>query len=211
MKNALESLLQPLTRLVNRQIAMKTPARELCTALDGRVVAVRVRHTALAMYFLVDSDGIRLTGEFNGEPDVAIAGSLAALASLAGRAGEDAVRAGSLDLVGDAEVAEQFRRLLQLGRPDPEEELAGLVGDAAAHSIGQFARSLGDWGRRARATFTQNLGEYLQEESRAVPSRHETDSFREAVENLRDDVERLEARLKRIEPTAAGRPDDARE
>lgn len=211
MTDALETLLGPLARLVNRQIAMKTPARELCEALDGRVIAVRLRDSALAMYFFVESAGIRLSGDFSGEPDVVITGSLLTLATMAGRSGQAAVRDGSLDISGDAEVAGQFQRLLQYGRPDLEEELSGVVGDAAAHGIGRFARSLGEWGRQARSTLRQNLGEYLQEESRAVPSRYEAETFRREVETLRDDIERLDARLRRIEATADTRTDDARE
>ena len=49
----------------------------------------------------------------------------------------------------------------------------------------------------------QNLSEYLQEESRAVPSRHEVDTFRQQVDTLRDDVARFEARLNWL---AASRP-----
>ena len=44
-----------------------------------------------------------------------------------------------------------------------------------------------------------NIREYLQEESRTVPSRYETNAFRQRVESLRDDVARFEARLKHLE------------
>jgi len=206
--NILDSLLRPVADLVNRQIRMKTPARELCDELESRVVAVRVRDTAIVLYFVVEAGSIRPTGEFGGEPDVVISGSLPELARLAGRSGEQAVRDGSLDLTGDADVARLFQQLLQYGRPDLEEELAGIVGDSAAHGIGRFVRSLGEWGRRARSTFEQNVVEYLQEESRAVPSRHEGEAFRHDVETLRDDVERLEARLRRAE-AADSHSDDA--
>jgi ubiquinone biosynthesis protein UbiJ len=203
--NVLETLLRPVADIVNRQVRMKTPARELCDELEGRVVAVRLRDTALAVYFLVEAGAIRPAGEFDGEPDVVISGSLPALAKLAARSGEQAVRDGSLELAGDADIAHRFQRLLQYGRPDLEEELAGVVGDSPAHGLGRFARSLGEWGRRARATLEQNVSEYLQEESRAVPSRHEEEAFRRDVETLRDDVERLAARLRRLESPA---PDD---
>ena len=45
----------------------------------------------------------------------------------------------------------------------------------------------------------QNIGEYLQEESRTVPGRHETDTFRDQVNALRDDVARCEARRCKFE------------
>jgi ubiquinone biosynthesis accessory factor UbiJ len=201
--DALETLLKPAARMMNRQIRMKTPARELFGALRGRVVAVRVRNTALAMYFRVDSDEVALLGEFEGVPDVVIIGPLHALARLAGKSGENAVRDGSLELVGDGEVARDFQRLLSFARPDIEEELSGIIGDAAAHSLGNLARGLSRWSRQARSVMQQNLKEYLQEESSALPARYEVETFRHEVETLRDDVARFEARLKRLEDHAA--------
>lgn len=197
--DALERLLSPLMRVVNRRIRTTTPARELCRELEGRVIAVRVRNTALAMYARVDADEIVLFGDYEAEPDAAITGSLLSLARLAGVSGETAVRDGSLELAGDAGVARNFQRLLRYGRPDIEEEMSGVIGDVAAHEIGEFARRLGRWGSEARDTLRRNLSEYLQEESRALPTRYEANAFRDRVESLRDDVARMNARLTRLE------------
>ncbi len=104
-----------------------------------------------------------------------------------------------VDLTGDAELATQFQKLLRYGRPDLEEELSGAVGDVVAHTVGKFARTVGRWGTDVRSTMRQNVTEYLQEESRTVPSRYEADVFRKRVESLRDDVARFDARVKRLE------------
>ena len=201
--DALETLLRPMTGMINRQIAARTPARELCSELDGRVLALRVADTALAMYLVIDSSGILLAGSYVDEPDVVVTGTLIALARLAGPAGDDLIRDGSVDITGDALLARQFQKLLRYGRPDIEEELSGVVGDAAAHGIGEFVRGLGEWGREARSTMRQNVGEYLQEETRAVPARREAEAFRNKVNALRDDVARFEARLSRLEKDLA--------
>ncbi len=197
--NPLETLLRPLAALLNRQIQAKTPARELCAELEGRVFAVRVKNTSLAMHFIVGSGEIFLVGAYGDDPDVVVTGSLLSLARLAGPEGDSAIRDGAVDLTGDALLAQQFQTLLRYGRPDFEEELSSAVGDVVAHSVGGFARSVGRWGKEARSTLRQNVSEYLQEESRSVPSRYETDAFRKKVESLRDDVARFEARLKRLE------------
>ena len=42
---------------------------------------------------------------------------------------------------------------------------------------------------------SDNVREYLQEESRDVPSRYEVERFADEVGRLRDDVDRLEARI----------------
>jgi len=77
-----------------------------------------------------------------------ITGSLLTLAGLATGGGETAIRDGSLDLTGNAETAAAFQRLLAYGTPDLEEELSRLVGDVAAHGIGDVARNIGRWGFR---------------------------------------------------------------
>jgi ubiquinone biosynthesis accessory factor UbiJ len=199
--NPLEAALGPVAKILNRNIRETTPARELCDKLDETVVAVRVRDTALAAWFIIHDGVLELATDHDGEPDVLISGSLLTLARMSGDAGLEALRDGSLELTGDAHKAERFQRLLALAKPDVEEELSGIVGDAAAHRLGKIARGLGEWGRNARSTMGANVREYLQEESRDVPSRYEVDRFASEVGRLRDDVDRLEARINLLRST----------
>jgi ubiquinone biosynthesis protein UbiJ len=197
--NAIEAILRPVASVLNRNIQESTPARELCEQLSGTVVAVRVRDTALAAFFVVADDALDVVASIDAEPDVIICGSLITLARMAGDSGDAAVRDGSLDLTGDAELAHQFQQLLSFAKPDLEEELSGVVGDVAAHRLGEFARGLGRWGRDARSTMGANIREYLQEESRDAPSRYEVERFSNNLNTLRDDVDRIEARLNRLQ------------
>jgi ubiquinone biosynthesis protein UbiJ len=196
--NPLEAALRPIASVLNRNIQATTPARELCEKLSGTVVAIRVRDTALTAWFIVHDDSLELTTEADLEPDVLISGSIVTLASMAGESGVRSIRAGSLELTGDPVLADDFQRLLTYAKPDIEEELSGIVGDAAAHRLGEIARGVSNWGREARATMGNNIREYLQEESRDLPSRYEVDRFATGVGELRDDVDRLEARIKRL-------------
>ncbi len=196
--NPLDALLRPTATLLNAAIAELTPARELCRELDGIVASVRLRHTALAVTFRIDAGQVAIGSGAAEQPDIAITGSLSALARMAVSGDPDAIRDGRVELIGDAETAAAFQRLLAYARPDPEEQLSRVVGDTAAHSAGQFARRLGDWAKDARSTMTANLREYLQEEGRDVPSRWEAERFARDVDTLRDDVERLAARIDRL-------------
>lgn len=197
--DALELLMRPLVTAINRQLAAKTLARELQAELDGRVFALRVGDTALAVFFRVAAQGLMLSTHYAGEPDVVVSGSLLSLARLAGPNGEQLIRDGSVEITGDALLAKQFQRLLHLGRPDPEEELSRLIGDVAAHGVGEALRSVGGWTRETRAIMRQNVAEYLQEESRSLPTRYEFEAFSDGVNVLRDDVARFEARLARLQ------------
>ena len=198
----LEKLLRPLTTVLNRNISETTPARELCQRLDGKTVAIRVRDTALAMYFDISDEVLSLKTVSESDPDVILTGSLLTLARMAGpkaeSVGEVAVRDGALDITGDAYTAQTFQKLLGYAKPDFEEELSHVVGDTAAHSTSMLVKNIANWARDARATLGSNIREYLQEEACEVPSRYEVEKFASEVDSLRDDVARLEARIKRL-------------
>lgn len=203
--DALDNLLQPLVRLLNRQLRQVTPARDLGATLEGKAVAIRVNDTALAACFVIRANEIILTSTLDTDPDVVISGSLLSLAQLLRTGGEELIRDGAVSLSGDALLASQFRDLLKYARPDPEELLSRVVGDAGAHTAGQFARSIDAWGKAAHRTMTRNVIEYLQEESRSVPHPHEAEHFYDKVAALRDDVARFEARLRIVESRAGTR------
>ncbi|HKS53688.1 MAG TPA: SCP2 sterol-binding domain-containing protein, partial [Steroidobacteraceae bacterium] len=141
--------------------------------------------------------------DHEGTPDATLSGSPLSLMRLAGPAPEAALRGGSVHIEGDAEIAQAFSELLKQAQPDLEEELSRVIGDVAAHQVGNAARSALGFGRRAIDTFTQNVAEYLQEEGRDVPSRTEAEEFLQGVDKLRDDADRLEARLKLLEKKQA--------
>ena len=191
-------MLHPLTNALNRNIAAITPARELCAELSGSVIAVRIDNTALQRYILVHDDLLEVVGSADREPDVVISGSLLSLARLAGPDSETLIRSGEIDLSGDAETAQQLQRLLSLARPDIEEEFASIVGDTVAHRVGNIVRGVRRWSQSARTTTASNIREYLQEESRDAPSRYEVERSRAAINALRDDVDRLEARISHL-------------
>ena len=135
-------------------------------------------------------------------PEIAhatLTGTPFSLMQLASPKPEAALRSGAVHIEGDAEVAQTFSELLKHARPDFEEELSRVIGDVAAHQLGNVARSAVSFGKRAADTFAQNVAEYLTEEGRDLPTRIEADEFIAGVDKLRDDVERFEARLAQLE------------
>jgi len=191
--------LAPLESILNRNIAGSAAARSLCKRLAGKVLALRF--TGLPLSIVFHSDGERMTLD-TVQPQAAsatLSGTPLSFMQLAGATPEAALRTGAVHIEGDAEVAQTFSELLKAARPDLEEELSRVVGDVTAHQIGNVARSVLAFGRRASNTFAQNVAEYLQEEGRDLPTRVEADEFIVGVDKLRDDAERLEARLSLLE------------
>jgi ubiquinone biosynthesis protein UbiJ len=134
--------------------------------------------------------------------DAAIAGTPFALLTLAGATPEAAIQRGDVAITGDAQIAQTFRELGMLLRPDMEEELSRLVGDTVAHRVAGVARDLAGWGRRAGKTTLRNVAEYLAHERGDLVPQTEAESFFAGIERLRDQAARLDARIAELEKKA---------
>jgi len=106
---------------------------------------------------------------------------------------------------GDAEIAARYRELLELARPDWEEELSRLIGDLPARRVSVAAQAALWWARGFVRSTQANIAEYLQEESRALVSRPEVQEFLGQVDVLRETADRVEARIARLERRLDGR------
>lgn len=98
-------------------------------------------------------------------------------------------------LDGDAEFAQALSNVLQKLRPEPEEDLARLVGDAAAVRIVSLLRAALAGAREAGGRLAVQAADYLVAENAMLVSRQEMAGFAADVARLRDDVERLAKRI----------------
>jgi ubiquinone biosynthesis protein UbiJ len=184
--------------VLNRQAQDSPRARELLAQLAGAGIAIEASFTPLRLELRSDGTALRLSRTPTGEPVSAqIRGTPISLLRLAGPEAERAVRDGSVAIGGDAEIANRFRELLQLLRPDVEDEIARLIGDTPAHALGRFVSGLLGWGRKAGRAAGLNVYEYLAHERGDLVSGLEGREFLDGVDRLREQVDRLEPRAAR--------------
>ena len=197
-------LLGRLQDVLNRNVAGSRRAQELARRLDGRALELELSGTPLRIFLEITDGRIALTERRESPADARLAGTPLSLLAIAGPEAEGRLRSGKVRIEGVAEIAQAFRELLDHTRPDLEEELAQVLGDVAARRVANLARGVLDFGRRATDSLATSAAEYLQEEGRDVPVRLEVEEFLRDVDRLRDDVERLEARLTRLAPRRDG-------
>jgi ubiquinone biosynthesis accessory factor UbiJ len=183
---------------LNRCVGESTAARDLLARLDGTSFAVHVEGVGLTVVLHADGDRLRVDADA-----AAATATLRAtpfdLIRLANAEGVSGVKRTHAELKGDLQVAERCAQLLKLARPDLEGEAAKWLGDVPAHALGEVARGVGSWLKRAGDALRLNTAEFLQEESRTLPAPLEAQAFYGDVDRLRDDVERAAARLARLE------------
>ena len=105
---------------------------------------------------------------------------------------------GAVKIDGDTETGQAFQDLLADVDWDWEEQLSRVTGDVIAHQTGKLAKQAKQLLSDSRDTLAQDCSEYLQEEAQWLPTQIEVDYFLADVDRLRDDVARLEARVKRL-------------
>ena len=190
-------LLASIEKILNRSLPRSPRAQALTATLAGRSMAVEITGTGPV---LISSTGERLRIERSaGQPaDASISAGPFSLLALAGGQPQALSRTGAT-VSGDSDVAQQFSELLGLLRPEPEEELAQLIGDAPAHHLGRLARLALGFGDRALRTTANNVAEYLAHERRDLVPKAEGRQLLDGIDALRDDVDRFEARLQHLE------------
>ena len=193
-----------IENLLNRNLGASPRARELCAELRERRIAISMQGTPLRISVESTGDSLRLSSAASGEFDAEIEGTPVNLVALAGPEPEALLQRGAVKIRGDVELAQRYRELALLLRPDFEEELSRFVGDAPAHQLMRFALGTLAFGRRAAATTALNAAEYLAHERGDLVPRAEADVFFEGVDRVREDVDRLDARFTLLGQRMAG-------
>ena len=195
----------------NRNIAISTSAAALAKRLEGTSLQVEVsgmtavRATVVGgRLALLADDAATEAGAGSLPANAVISGSAPALLQMMRGSVPSSQTRSSVQIRGDAEIANLYRELFAAARPDLEEELSRWVGDMPARHLSLLAKSVRTWARRARRTAGENIAEYLQEESRDLVTKTEMEEFLRGVDTVRDAVDRIEARLKGLEQRLKG-------
>ena len=106
---------------------------------------------------------------------------------------------GLATLEGDMDFASSVGKVLQQLRWDAEEDLSRVVGDIPAHQLSQTASRIRQELGRQAASAAGMFAEYWLEEAPLIAKKTHLDQFAHDVDALREDADRLEKRLERLE------------
>ena len=185
---------------VNRYLSLDPEISRQLGDLDGRCIALDIRAPEITIYCFPCAGGVALQSQYEGEVDCHLSGSISGLLKMI-RSDNPAevLSKGEVTIQGESRVAQMFSDTLSQVDIDWEELLSKVTGDFAAHRIGNSLKAGRDWFLDGIRALQTDSTDYLQEESGILPTEVEIERFIQEVDVLRDDVERLEARLRRLE------------
>ncbi len=193
-----------LEAALNRALALDEDTRAGLAALDGRSIALTLDSPPLALRVAVGGDALRVgpVGDAD-RADLSVRSTLGGLLrQLPVFRRDDAPPVGQLRIEGDAELARRLQRMAERFDPDWARPFTAVFGDVigmqVANGIAFALRSA----RHAGKEFAGSAADYLTEESRDVVGREELAAFHDDVDAIRDDVERVAARIDRLRGAA---------
>lgn len=106
---------------------------------------------------------------------------------------------GDVEIGGDTGLGTALLPLIGSLRYHAHDDLSRLFGDALAGSISTRTAQAGNLLKKMGLSVLEQLGEFAREPESPVPDRETLAAWSREVDALRDDTERLAARLERLE------------
>ncbi len=191
--------LAALEAAANRALALSEQGTAVLEPLAGSVFACHCTTPELDFYLHLETDGVRLTGVYEGAVTARITGSASDFSELA--TSEDAAATlinGNLTLEGNSAPLIEFQHILADLNIDWEAPLVSSLGDMAGHQIAEILRGVFSWGRQASSGLARQVEEFIHEEARLSPPRLEVEDFYRDIAELVMRVDRLQSRVERI-------------
>ncbi len=181
----------------NHLLGMDQNALQHCSELQGHIIAINFTDVDKTLYCHPGSWGMRISLQQPAkEPSAVIRGRVMALVNLS--LNKDKLSTSiqeRIEISGNAAVAQKFQKILTELDIDWEQQLSKIVGDAMAFRIFQGVNKTRKWVSDRFQSVALSGRDYLQDESRHMPSKPEFDRFKSEVTDLRHGVERMEALL----------------
>ena len=191
---------QALEAALNQYLSLDPEMSRQLGKLHGAVIGFDLSGTGIQMFFIPDQKGqVQVFSQLEGNADCLVTGSPLSLLRSSQSDNAEQVFSGEVEIQGNSSLAQEFTRILKQVDVDWEEQLSRITGDIIAHQAGTAFRNTSNWFTRNNESARQNLQEYLQEEARLLPGMFELENFYNDVDQLRDDTERLAARIKRLQ------------
>jgi len=191
---------EQLERVINSGLRYAPGTRQALNELTGKTLCLKTTHPELVLYIAFQQDDVLVTHYGEGTPTATVQGPLFILMTQMGlkHSADDLIGSG-IRIEGNQHLVQQVSDIFRSLDLDLEEPIAQLIGDVAAHQVGNVTRSAFSWFKKATQTMMDNTGHYLQNESLQVIERHNLDTFSQGVDQLRADFDRLEARVKHFQ------------
>ena len=179
---------------LNHLLNAEAWARDKLKPYAGQCVEFRSPPLPALRLDILDTGLLRAAAE-DAAPNLVV--NIGAAALPAALRGEDALLR-EIGIEGNADLAGTVQYLFRHLRWDIAEDLSRVFGDVIAQRMVSEGRRFAAWNREAAQKLAQNFAEYWTEEQTLLARPAEVRQFLADVDQLRDDLARLEKRIETL-------------
>jgi len=188
-----------LEKAINRYLALDPESEQRIASLQDKVVTLEILGIPLTTQMVFTQKNIQLKWDNFSQADLTIRGTPLNLLHISMvRDQRKQFFAEDVVVEGNMELAQQVLAIFDDLEIDWEEYFSQWIGDVPAYQTGRLVRHLKKFGKKLSQTFTYNLNEYMHEEINLFPPVEALQHFFQEVDELRMDVDRLEARIDKL-------------
>jgi len=196
MADLIAPLLKPLELALNKAVAQDPVTFDKLAEFSGHIIAVDIEDMNLIVNLVFTDTGLNLSSGLIDDTDLTITGKAFSLARLGKE--PDHLFSNEIAIHGNVQFAKQLQDLLEGFEFDWEQQLARFTGDTLAYPIAHGLRQFKQWAAESHHSMKLNTSEYLKEEIKLLPDSSQVNRFLSDIDQVRADVERMEARVKRL-------------
>lgn len=188
-----------LQTILNHYLALDPESKTRLKALQNKIITIELQNINCTFQLIFSDEEMTLKFSDLLPANTIIKGTPLTLLHMSLNT-SDRKRFFAEDVIieGEIELGQKVIDLLDELEIDWEEYLSHWIGDIPAHQTGRLAKSIKNFSKNLRETLLQNINEYAHEEINLFPPREEIQDFFTDVDNLRMDVDRLEARIEKL-------------
>ena len=190
-------ILLPAEKFINAALLVDDISRARLGELNDKVIVIHETSFNMSIAVSIVSSTVQLLNQYDGEADVKLSGDYPSLIALL--KSSDALYGSSIRIEGELGVAETLRSIVGQLDIDMESLVAPIAGGPVARQASRLFEAATSWFERTTQNAEHNTKDYLQEEVNLLVPPALATEFTEQVTQLREAVDRAEARLRRLE------------
>lgn len=189
--------LPAIETIVNRALRYDPDALTKIASLKNQVIEVNCEDWNMVFYIIPDSQGLQFHKQYSGTINTTICGTLNHFLHIFVKGGDTkTVFQYPIEINGNTHNVEVLRDAFKNIDIDWEERLSHYLGDTIAHKLCfHFKKAKKTLGKSTENIVDQTK-EFIHFEARNLISSKQAEQFYADIATLRDDVERMEARVK---------------
>ena len=162
--------------------------------LNKKIISIILSNTQTIIYLKFNQENIEMCESIEEEADLILEGSPIAFLNYFNNFGESH----SIKISGNASLAESFSNIMDKLNIDWEQIISDYTNDDIAYYSVKISESLKEKSNEVKESFIRNLKEYIRDETDIIPSKESISSYISDVDTLRNKIEMIDAKLKRV-------------